>query len=261
MSCTDILTALYYGGILRFDAARPDWQERDRFVLSKGHGCMPLYVILADNGFFPQQLLETFVKPGSILGCHADSTMVPGVEVTAGSLGLGLAVAVGMAVAAKHDNRDHRVFVLIGDGETQEGTIWESLMYAASGGLDNLIVVVDHNGYGATARLRDTADVHPLKEKFEAFGMPAAEVDGHDFDVLLPVLESVPFRRGKPSAIVARTKKGKGISFMEQAYEQGDPKWHYRVPKAKAEVARAIEDLDGAIRAARTGLGSSEVGG
>ncbi len=259
-SCTDILTCLYFGNVLRFDAARPDWSDRDRFVLSKGHGCMPLYAILADLGFFPAEMLHTFVQPGSVLGCHADRTLVPGIEVTAGSLGLGLAVAVGMAVGAKYDRRTHRVFVLTGDGETQEGTIWESLMYAGSNGLDNLVVIVDHNGFGATARLQDTADVRPLADKLRAFGLATIELDGHDFAALLPALHAVPFSAGSPSAIVAHTRKGAGVSFMERAYERGDPRWHYRVPRTEVEVARARADLDRAMAEA-SGQATPSVGG
>lgn len=247
LSCTEILTALYYGGVLRVDPAHPDAPDRDRFVLSKGHGCMPLYVILADLGFFPRHHLDTFVSPGSILGCHADRTRTPGIEVTSGSLGMGLSMAVGMAWWARYAGRAHRVFALLGDGECQEGMVWEAAMFAGSRGLDNLTVIVDHNGFGATARLKDTADVVPLAGKLTAFNFSVREIDGHDFAQVLPALASVPFASGQPSAIVARCVKGKGIGLIERAYAAGDPKWHYRVPKTPEEAREALLDLEGAL--------------
>ena len=242
LSDTDILVALY-DEILRYDSKNPEWEDRDRFVLSKGHGCMPLYVLLAEKGFFPEYHLGTFCKPGSILGCHADRNLIPGVEVTTGSLGLGLGVAVGMAFSAKYDKKDHKIYALIGDGESQEGTIWESLMYAGSNHFDNLVVIVDNNGYGATARLRDSVDVEPLAKKFEAFNFNVKEVNGHDFNEILPALKSVPYETGKASAIIAHTIKGRGISFMEKDYRDGNPKWHYRVPNAE-ETIIAKKDLE-----------------
>src|SRR3989344_1350199 len=143
-SNTDILVALY-DEVLRYNSENPDWNGRDRFVLSKGHGCMPLHVLLAEKGFFSEDHLKTFCQPGSILGCHADKNLIPGVEVTTGSLGLGFPMAVGMAFAGKYDKRDHKVYALLGDGECQEGTIWESAMYAGSNGLDNLTIIIDNN--------------------------------------------------------------------------------------------------------------------
>ncbi|MBU0467099.1 MAG: transketolase [Nanoarchaeota archaeon] len=241
-SNTDILVALY-DKILRFDPKNQDWEDRDRFVLSKGHGCMPLYAILADKCFFNESHLDTFCQPGSILGCHADRNLIPGVEVTTGSLGLGLPVAVGMAFAARHYKKNHRIYVLCGDGECQEGTIWESAMYAGSNGFDNLTVIVDNNGYGATARLSDTADVYPLAEKLRAFNFSVREVNGHDFRELLPALRAVPYEKGRPSAIVAHTTKGKGVSIMEEDYARGDPRWHYRQPKTQEEARIARRDL------------------
>lgn len=241
-SCTDILVALY-DQILNFDSKNPDWDGRDRFVLSKGHGCMPLYILLAEKGFFSEGALHTFCKPGSILGCHADRNLIPGVEVTTGSLGLGLSVAVGMAFAAKFDRKEHHIWALLGDGECQEGTIWEALMYAGSNGLDNLTIIVDNNGYGATAKLKDTSDVQPLLEKLRAFNFSVKEINGHDFNELLPTLKTIPFERGKPSAIIAHTIKGRGVSFMEDSYEKGDPKWHYRTPNTEEEEI-AKRDLE-----------------
>jgi len=245
LSCTDILVALY-DNVLNFDSKNPEWKKRDRFILSKGHGCMPLYVLLAEKGFFAEELLYTFCKPGSVLGCHADRNLIPGVEVTTGSLGLGLSVAVGMAFAAKYDKKNHKIYALLGDGECQEGTIWESLMYAGSNGLDNLTIIVDNNGYGATAKLKDTADVHPLADKLKAFNFSVKEVDGHDFNEILSALEFLPYKKGRPSAIIAHTTKGKGISFMEEAYAKGDPKWHYRIPNEK-EIKIAKKDLENII--------------
>ena len=242
-SCTDILVALY-DDILKFDPKNLKSEDRDRFILSKGHGCMPLYILLSENGFFPEKTLDTFCKPGSVLGCHADRNIVPGIEASTGSLGLGLSVAVGMALSAKHDKKDHRVYALLGDGEMQEGTIWEGLMYAGSNKLDNLTVIVDYNGYGATARLEDTSNVAPLADKLKAFNFNTKKIDGHNFSEILPALRNVPYQKGKPSAIVAYTTKGKGVGFMEEAFANGDPKWHYQVPSGD-EILRARKDLEG----------------
>ncbi len=241
-SCTEILVALY-DEILKIDPGNPHWKDRDRFILSKGHGCMPLYVLLADKGFFDKKYLDRFCKPGSILGCHPDRKLIPGLEATTGSLGLGLSIGVGMALAGKHDKNDYRVFVLLGDAECQEGTIWEALMYAGSNELDNLTVIVDYNRYGATARIKDTSNINPLPEKLKAFNFSVTEVNGHDFSELLPALKSVPHKEKIPSAVIAQTTKGKGISFMEEAYKKGDPKWHYRIPEGE-EIEMAIKDLE-----------------
>jgi len=244
-SCTDILVTLY-DEILKYNPQNPKWEDRDRFILSKGHGCMPLYVLLAEKGFFPEKELDTFCKPESFLGCHADRNIVPGIEASTGSLGLGLSIAVGMAYSAKHDKKNHRIYALLGDGECQEGTIWEALMYAGSNKLDNLSVIVDYNGYGATARLEDTSDVYPLADKLEAFNFNTKKINGHEFSELLPALRDVPYQKGKPSAIVAYTIKGKGVSFMEKAFAEGDPKWHYQIPEGnRIEIAR--KDLEGRI--------------
>ncbi len=242
LSCTDILVALY-DNVLNFDSKNPEWENRDRFILSKGHGCMPLYALLAEKGFFAEELLYTFCKPGSILGCHADRNLIPGVEVTSGSLGLGFPVAVGMAFAARYDKKNHKIYALLGDGECQEGTIWESLMYAGSNGLDNLTIIIDNNGYGATAKLKDTADVEPLADKLKAFNFSVKEINGHDFNEILPALEFLPYKKGKPSAIIAHTTKGKGISFMEEDYANGNPRWHYRIPNGE-EIKIARKDLE-----------------
>lgn len=250
-SDTEILVSLF-DKILTYDAQNPEWDERDRFILSKGHGCMPYYVLLAEKGFFDESHLNTFCKPGSILGCHADRNLIPGVEVTTGSLGLGLPVAVGMAWIAKHDGKKHKVYALLGDGESQEGTIWESLMYAGSNGLDNLTIIVDHNGYGATAKLENTANIAPLKEKLNAFKFYTLEANGHDFRDLVPAIQKVSRYPGKPGAVIAYTQKGRGVSFMEDAYNNGDPKWHYRIPNeeeikiAKKDLSYVLED-DGSL--------------
>ena len=244
-SSTEILVALY-DEVLRIDPKNPKWEDRDRFILGKGHGCMPLYVLLAQKGFFDEKHLDTFCKPGSILGCHPDSKLIPGLEATTGSLGLGLSIGLGMALAGRYDRKHYRVFVLLGDGECQEGSIWESMMYAGSNGFDNVTIIIDNNKYGATAALIDTVDVEPLAKKLDAFNFNVREVDGHDFRELLPALESAPYEEGKPSAVIAHTTKGRGVSFMEKAYENGDPKWHYRVPEGE-ELKRARKDLGGSI--------------
>ena len=259
-SCTDILTTLYYGGVLKHDPKNPKWEDRDRFVLSKSHGCMPLFFILADRGYFDKKYLDLFNRPGGILGSHPDMTKTPGIEASAASLGLGFAVATGIAYNGKYDKKDYRVFSLVGDGECQEGTIWESLMFAGAYKLDNLTVIVDFNGYGAISRLSESSDVEPIADKFDAFNFSVRQVDGHSITQLLRLLKEVPYKTGKPSAIIAHTNKGKGVSFMEEAYNSGSPIWHTRVPKG-AEIEIAKRDLENAIAEAKKELEEFEPSG
>ena len=233
-SCAEILVTLYYGNILRYDAANPAWEERDRFILSKGHANNSLYVILADVGFFQADNLENYCRSGCFLGNHCDNT-VPGVEVITGSLGHGLGIAAGMALAGKLDGRQHLVFAVIGDGESQEGSIWEAAMFASQHRLSNLIVFLDRNGLGSEDFTENTAGLEPVKDKWLAFGWEVHSVDGHSIDELLAVLADCRSRiSDKPIMIIARTVKGKGISFLENT-----PRSHHTLPVGnEIEIAR-----------------------
>lgn len=224
LSIVEILTVLYHS-ILRVDPGNPRDPERDRFILSKGHACVALYAILADERFFDKKHLDTFGKKGTILGGHPDMHRVPGVEASTGALGHGFPFGVGNALAAKLDRKDYRVFVLVGDGECQEGSVWEAALFAPQHKLDNLTVIIDHNKLQAMDRLDKIVSVDPLIDKWKAFGWETREVDGHDIPKLESALKSVPFALDKPNLIIAHTIKGKGISFMENV-----PIWHYRLP-------------------------------
>ena len=241
LSATDILTTLYHG-VLRLDPNRPDDPERDRFILSKGHCSAALYIALASRGFFPEAELATFMKPLSRLNGHPDTRKIPGVETSTGPLGHGLPVAVGAAIAARLERAAWRVFVLSGDGELQEGSNWEAAMTAAHYGLDNLVVTIDRNGLQQGDRTEDTVRLEPLAEKWRAFGWSVREVDGHDYAALLAAYDRVPFEAGRPSCLVARTVKGRGVSFIED--KAG---WHHRVP-TQDEVARALAELEETAR-------------
>jgi len=233
-SCVEILISLYYGGFLHVDGKNPDWSERDRFILSKGHAAPALYAILADKGFFPLSDLDYFAKEGSHLGCHPENS-TPGIEIFTGSLGHGLPVGAGLALSAKLDKKKYLVAALLGDGECHEGPVWEAAMFAAQYQLNNLLAIIDHNGLSATGVLKNYLGVEPLKNKWEAFGWDAVLVDGHSFEELFSVLKFASSRSSsKPLAVIALTTKGKGISFMEN-----NPIWHYRVPKGEElEIAR-----------------------
>lgn len=236
LSCADILVAVYWG-VLRFDPAAPGDPDRDRFILSKGHAATTLYAALAHRGVIPLGLLGTYAEPGGRLAEHPGPGCVPGVEVATGSLGHGLPVGVGMALAARIQGRPHRVFVAMSDGECNEGSVWEAALFAPAQGLDNLAVVVDYNKWQATGRSNEVMALDPLAAKWAAFGWRAVEVDGHDVDALVGVLGGVADGGGKPLAVIAHTVKGKGVSFMED-----DNNWHYRSPTAD-EVARARVEL------------------
>jgi transketolase len=235
LSSADIVAALYFGGVLRVDPRNPLWSERDRFVLSKGHAAPLLYAALAEMGFFPVDVLLTLRKLGSPLQGHPDCRKVAGVEVSTGSLGQGLSLAVGMALAGKLDKKDYKVWALLGDGECQEGQVWEAAMSAAHYKLDNLRVVVDHNGLQIDGPVKKVMSVEPIVDKFSAFGWETVSVDGHDVRELLEA-----YRRpvaGKPLAIVAETVKGKGVGFME-----GVAAWHGKAPKGE-ELDRALQEV------------------
>jgi transketolase len=236
LSIVDILAVLYYY-VLKIDPKRPDEVERDRFILSKGHACVALYAILADRDFFAKEHLDTFGRRGSILGGHPDMHKVPGVEASTGALGHGFPFGVGVAFAGKMDKKDYHVFVLVGDGECQEGSIWEAALFASQHKLDNLTVIIDYNKLQAMDRLDNIVSLEPLADKWKAFGWEVREVDGHDITKLEAVFKSVPFVSGKPNLIIAHTIKGKGVSFMENV-----PIWHFRLPNEQ-ETKKICEEL------------------
>jgi transketolase len=236
LSAADILTALYFA-VLDVDPAQPDAPERDRYIQSKGHASGVLYTTLAAAGFIPDSLLDAYMAPGSPLNGHPDRKKVPGVETNTGPLGHGLPVAVGTAIAAKLDRSRRRTFVLCGDGELQEGSNWEAIMAAAHHGLDNLVLIVDRNRLQQGARTEDTNGLDPLDAKLAAFGWSVREIDGNDIPALLEVFDAVPFSADRPSAVIANTIKGRGVSFMEDRVE-----WHHKVPTAD-ELERALREL------------------
>ena len=234
------LLAVLYTKILHVDPARPDWADRDRFILSKGHACAPLYAVLAERGFFPTSWLDDFYQDGTRLAGHATHTGVPGVEISTGSLGHGLPIACGMAYAAKSDGKAHRVFALLSDGECDEGTTWEAALFAAHHRLDNLCVIVDYNKIQSLGTVKEVLDLEPFAAKWTAFGWSAMEIDGHDCAQIERALRALPVQTGKPTCIVAHTVKGKGVTFMENKLL-----WHYRTPDP-AEMAAARKELAGA---------------
>jgi len=236
LSCTDILVSLYYS-VMRIDPENPGWADRDRFILSKGHSVEALYAILADLGFFSQSELESYRGFHSRLLGHP-TNKVPGIEVNTGALGHGLSVGVGMALSGKMDGRDYKVYVLMGDGELAEGSVWEAAMAGSHYKLDNLIGIVDRNRLQIGGCTEDVMALEDLKAKWQAFGWEVLEGDGHDFASLLGMLGRIPVVPGKPHVIIANTIKGKGISFME--IQAG---WHHRVPNAH-EYAEALRELE-----------------
>ncbi|MDD2707166.1 MAG: transketolase [Verrucomicrobiae bacterium] len=236
LSCVDILVAAYWK-ILRLDPSKSGDPLRDRLILSKGHAVSALYATLAERGFFPMAWLDQYNQPGGRLPEQPFPGCLPGVEAATGSLGHGLPLGTGMALAAKIRNQSFRVFVLMSDGECNEGAVWESAMFAPAKKLDNLCVMVDFNRWQATDRSLEVMSLEPLAEKFRAFGWDAVETDGHDIGSLIDALSKTGAVPGKPLAVIAHTVKGKGVSFMED-----DNNWHYRSPNAE-EVARARKEL------------------
>lgn len=236
-SIVDILTVLY-SGILRFQSNNPQWPERDRFVLSKGHACAALYAILAESGFFPPEWLDSFYLDGSRLAGHVTHTGVPGVEASTGALGHGLSIACGMALAAKRDQSSIRVFALLSDGECDEGSTWEAALFAAHHGLDNLITIVDYNKIQSLGSVAEVLKLDPLGDKWRAFGWSAKEINGHDFVEIGEAFSGLPLQPGKPTCIVAHTVKGKGVSFMENRLL-----WHYRSPNEE-ELRMALAEIE-----------------
>jgi transketolase len=237
LSCADILTALYFNE-MRVDPNNPRWPERDRFVLSKGHCAPALYAVLAEKGFFPVKDLVTFRSAESYLQGHPSMKDVPGVDMSTGSLGQGISAAVGMALAGKVDNKDYRVYSILGDGELQEGQVWEAFMAAAHYKLDNLTAFLDHNGLQIDGNITDVMSPEKVEDKFAAFGWNVMVIDGHDFEQILSALESAKNCKGKPTVIVAKTVKGKGVSFMEN--QAG---WHGSAPN-KEQRDQAVAEIE-----------------
>ena len=237
LSCVDILVAAYFH-TLRLDPAKPRDPDRDRFILSKGHGAPALFQVLALRGFYPVSMLETYGEDGGLFAEHPPTPAhLAGIEAATGSLGHGLPMGLGMALAGRIQGRSYNVVALLSDGECNEGAIWESAMLAAAQRVERLCVVVDFNKWQATGRSREVMALDPLVDKWRAFGWNACEVDGHDMATLTRLLSALPDGSGKPVAIIAHTVKGKGVSFMED-----DNNWHYRIPKAE-EVAAAKKEL------------------
>jgi transketolase len=236
LSCAEIMVCAYWA-TLRIDPKQPLDPLRDRFILSKGHAATALYITLASRGFFDPALLAHFNEDGGCLPEQPGLQCVPGVEAATGSLGHGLSLALGMALAGRIQGRSYRCFALLSDGECQEGSVWEAALFAPRHQLDNVVAIVDYNKWQATGRSNEVTALSPLREKWEAFGWSAYEVDGHDVGALMNVLGKIPDGTGKPVAIVAHTVKGKGVSFMED-----DNNWHYRIPTAD-EVKLARKEL------------------
>jgi transketolase len=238
LSCADLLVGLYFHA-MHIDPQAAPADNLDRFVMSKGHGCMSYYATLAERGYFPHTLLATYAQNGGKLAEHPCPQGVPGIEIATGSLGHGLAVATGTALARHLDGRPGRVFVLLSDGECNEGSVWEAAMFAAGRKLANLTAIVDYNKLQAMGRSNEVTGLAPLADKWRAFGWGTREIDGHDMDAIVRVLDDLPLTPGQPSAIVAHTVKGKGVSFMED-----DLEWHYRPPNDD-DLARALRELAG----------------
>lgn len=237
LSAADIYTYLYFEE-MNIDPKEPKMEDRDRFVLSKGHTAPGLYSTLANRGFFPVEDLTTLRKLGSYLQGHPDMKHIPGVDMSSGSLGQGISAAVGMALGAKMSGKDFRVYTLLGDGELEEGQVWEASMFAGHRKLDNLVVIVDNNGLQIDGKIDDVCSPYPIDKKFEAFNFHVINVDAHDFDALRSAFKEARETKGMPTAIVARSLKGKGVSFME-----GSVDWHGKAPNDE-QYAVAMADLE-----------------
>ena len=244
LSAADMYTYLYFRE-MNVDPADPDNADRDRFVLSKGHTAPGLYSVLALRGFFPVEELKTLRRIGSRLQGHPNMNMTLGVDMSMGSLGQGVSAAAGMALAAKKQGKDLRVYTLLGDGEIEEGQVWEAMMFAHHYGLDNLCVIVDNNDLQIDGRIADVIDPYPIPDKFRAFGLNVVEIDGHDFDQIEAALNAAKETKGVPTAVIMKTLKGKGVSFMED--QAG---WHGKAPndeqyeQAMAELGRQLEEVE-----------------
>lgn len=241
LSAADIFTYLYFKE-MNVDPKNPQWDLRDRFVLSKGHCCPSLYAVLALKGFFPMEELEKLRHVGAMLQGHPDMKGTPGIDMSTGSLGQGVSAACGMALCAKIDNKDYRVYTVLGDGECEEGQVWEAAMFAAHKELDNLVIIVDCNGLQIDGSTAQVGGVEPLDTKFESFGFNVINIDGHNFDEIEAALNNAKATKGKPTAIIAKTVKGKGVSFMENQVG-----WHGKATNAQ-EFEIAINELDAQIK-------------
>ncbi len=237
LSLIEIIRVLY-DDVLSVRPKEPEWPDRDRFILSKGHGCLGLYAVLADHGFFSEAELKTFCKPGALLGGHADAH-IPGIEASTGALGHGLPIGVGAAIAARLRKRESRVFVVMGDGEVNEGSVWEAALHASKHQLDNLVAIVDYNKLQSYGRIEDVLPLEPLADKWRAFGFAVREVDGHDVNALGATFAALPFEKGKPNAVIAHTLKGRGISFAEL-----DATWHHKSTVDEAMIERLRAALE-----------------
>lgn len=243
LSMAEILAVLY-GSILNVDPKCPDKNDRDRLILSKGHACAGLYAVLAEQGFFPKDWLDSFYVEGAKLPGHATAKGIPGIEISTGSLGHGFPMATGMALAGKRDAQPYRVFCILSDGECDEGSNWEAALFAPHHQLDNLVAIIDFNKIQSLGDVEDVLSLEPFADKWRSFGWHVVEVDGHDVDALAKALEPLPQVPGKPTCVIAHTIKGKGVSFMEN-----NLLWHYRTPRgeeyqaAVAELAAAKKDV------------------
>lgn len=240
LSICDILSVLYFE-VMNVDPANPRMEDRDRFVLSKGHCAPALYAMLAEKGFFPESDVYTLRRTDSYIQGHPDMKGIPGIDMSTGSLGQGISAANGMALAAKLKDRDYRVYTILGDGELEEGQVWEAAMFAAHYKLDNLTAFVDNNGLQIDGKITDVMNSEPIDEKFRAFGWNVITINAHDYDDILDAVEEAKATKGKPTVIIAKSVKGKGVSFMEN-----NPAWHGAAPK-KEEFEKAIAELDAVI--------------
>lgn len=238
LSMVEIIATLYFGGVLRYDPSEPHDPDRDRFILSKGHGAPGLYAVLAEAGYFPVEDLLTLRAMGSPLEGHPNMCRLPGVEASTGSLGQGYSIGIGHALAGKLDGRDYRVYVMVGDGESEQGQVWEAAMYAGNHGLDNLTLIIDRNGNQQTGRVNDIQPLDPLDAKLRAFGLEVSTIDGHSLDEVASAFEWTRSTTDKAQAIVANTIKGKGVALLEAAQD----KWHGK-PIPPEEEAKALAEI------------------
>lgn len=236
LSCADILTVLFFNQ-MNIDPSKKSDPNRDRFVLSKGHACAALYATLAHRGYFDKVELASFRKTGGFLQGHPDMKNIPGIDMSSGSLGQGLSIANGMALSSKLDKKGFRVYCLVGDGEIEEGQIWEAAMTASNYKLDNLCLIVDNNNLQIDGKVEDVMNIYPIKEKFQSFGFKTFEVDGHNIDELINVFQKAKTVKEQPTVIIAKTVKGKGVSYME-----GEVAWHGKAPN-KEQYEIALEEL------------------
>lgn len=241
LSICDILSVLYFE-VMNVDPKNPKMEDRDRFVLSKGHCAPALYAILAEKGFFPVEDVHTLRRTDSYIQGHPDMKGIPGVDMSTGSLGQGISAANGMALAGKLSNKDYRVYSILGDGELEEGQVWEAAMFAAHYKLDNLTAFVDYNGLQIDGKITDVMNSEPIDDKFRAFGWNVIVIDAHNYDAILEAIEEAKATKGKPTMILAKSVKGKGVSFMENS-----PAWHGAAPNGE-QFDQAIAELDATIK-------------